>query len=257
MFEAFVRQESKRSSLPRRIIFVFSFALHGVLLVVAAVHSFWHVDELSPPGVPVTFVNALTPPPPPPPPPAAARAHAVEKATPRPKKPRPEPEAIVQPTPPPEEKPRAGRGARQETAAVESEGPSAPQGEPGGVRGRRRGRRARPDCGGPAAASPVRAGEHRAQRGSGPPADRSRGPSVPSLAAPPSNRPGMTVWGVFRICVAADGRVSQVTMLKSADPLVDNDWMAKMRNWQYRPYSVDGRPVSFCHPARIFVKSAN
>jgi hypothetical protein len=77
----------------------------------------------------------------------------------------------------------------------------------------------------------------------------------PSL--PPSiNRPGMTVWGVFRICVSANGHVEGVTLVKSADPLVNNDWMAKIRTWEYRPYSVDGRPVPFCHPARIVVKSA-
>ena len=67
----------------------------------------------------------------------------------------------------------------------------------------------------------------------------------------------MMVWGVFRICVAANGHVAGVTLIKSADPLVDHDWMAKIRSWQYRPYSVDGRPVPFCHPARIVVKSAS
>ena len=30
------------------------------------------------------------------------------------------------------------------------------------------------------------------------------------------------------------------------DKLVDNEWMAKIRTWQYRPYSINGRPVPFC-----------
>lgn len=163
----------------------------------------------------------------------------------------------MQPTPPPEEKPEPAEEPAQETAAVESEGPSAPQGEPGGVQGGIEGgvlgriavAPPPPPPSAPVNIAPNVGAAHRLSNLEDP---RYR-PSLP----PNLNRPGITIWGVFRICVAADGRVSQVTMLKSANPQVDYLWMAKIRNWQYRPYSVDGRPVSFCHPARIFVKSAD
>ena len=40
-------------------------------------------------------------------------------------------------------------------------------------------------------------------------------------------------------------------MIKPADPLVNDDWMAKIKLWKYKPYSVNGRPVPFCHPVRM------
>ena len=45
-------------------------------------------------------------------------------------------------------------------------------------------------------------------------------------------------------------------MIKAADPLVNDDWMAKIKLWKYKPYSVNGRAVPFCHPARIEVRLA-
>ena len=103
----------------------------------------------------------------------------------------------------------------------------------------------------------VRAGEHRPNVGAAHRLTDLEDPRYRPTLPAAINRPGMTIWGVFRICVSASGRVSEVTMIKSADPLVDNDWMAKIKTWQYRPYSVDGRPVPFCHPARILVKSTS
>jgi hypothetical protein len=77
----------------------------------------------------------------------------------------------------------------------------------------------------------------------------------PSL--PPSlNRGGMVVWGLFRICVTTNGRVKDVKILKSADTLVDNSWSEVIARWEYRPYSIEGRPVPFCHAARIEVRAA-
>ena len=69
------------------------------------------------------------------------------------------------------------------------------------------------------------------------------------------NRAGMTVWGMFKICVTAPGTVQDVKVIKTADPLADNDWMAKMRTWPYKPYSVNGRPVPFCYPVRLTVSA--
>jgi hypothetical protein len=33
--------------------------------------------------------------------------------------------------------------------------------------------------------------------------------------------------------------------------------MAKMKLWEYRPYSVNGRPVPFCSPVRVQVQAQN
>jgi protein TonB len=253
MFEAFVTERGggqQRRRGPRRLVFVISVALHAALLTGAVAHSFWQVDELSPVGVTITFIQAMAaPPPPPPPPPAAAVA---EKARPKAKKPRLEVPEIVQPAPPPVEQPPEEKPAEVAEAGEQEE--SAPEGQPGGVEGGVAGGvlgridptpPPPPPPTAPITIAPSVGASYRLTDLDDP---RYR-PSLPSAI----NRPGMSVWGVFRICVAANGNVSDVTIIKSADALVDNDWIAKMKTWRYRPYSVDGRPVPFCHPARIVV----
>ncbi len=138
MFEAFVKQgkDGRGSGLTRRVMFMVSFALHGALLCGAVFHSFWNVDELSPPAVTVTFISAMVAPPPPPPPPAAAAR--VEKAEkPRAKKPTPEPTAIVQPTPEPVVQPPEVKPEPAEATETAEAGPAeaAPGAVAGGVEG--------------------------------------------------------------------------------------------------------------------------
>ena len=68
-----------------------------------------------------------------------------------------------------------------------------------------------------------------------------------ALMLPPALRhPGMRLWGVFQICVGAKGTVSSVVAVKSADKLVDHDWMAGIRRWHYKPLARDGAPSPFC-----------
>src|SRR5688572_28039248 len=100
-FDAFLKQDLARPKKWRRITFTVSLALHGVLLAVGAVYSFWHVEELSPPSVTVTFLAGIPPSPPPPPPPKRKKTQV------KPKVPteivQPKPDAVVQP--PPKEQP--------------------------------------------------------------------------------------------------------------------------------------------------------
>jgi hypothetical protein len=46
-----------------------------------------------------------------------------------------------------------------------------------------------------------------------------------------------------------------VKIIKPADPLVDADWLAKMKRWQYRAYTVGGKAVPFCHVTRVEVRA--
>jgi protein TonB len=72
---------------------------------------------------------------------------------------------------------------------------------------------------------------------------------------PALNKDGMIVKGLFRICVDREGRVFRVEVVKSADRLVDQAWVEKLRTWQYRPYLIDGRPVPFCYPLHLAVQA--
>ena len=54
-FENFIDQGKPTSATKwRRVTYMFSLGLHAALLIVGAVYSFWHVEELSPPSVSVT-----------------------------------------------------------------------------------------------------------------------------------------------------------------------------------------------------------
>jgi hypothetical protein len=64
----------------------------------------------------------------------------------------------------------------------------------------------------------------------------------------------MGAWGNLP-AVDNEGDVYSVTILESADPLVDRDWVALMRTLKHGTYRIDGQPVPFCYPMRLEVRS--
>jgi hypothetical protein len=50
----------------------------------------------------------------------------------------------------------------------------------------------------------------------------------------------------LRICVSEQGTVTQVQVLKGADPAIDPQFPTVIGRWRYRPYTVDGRAVNWC-----------
>ena len=97
-FEAFRAQAAAPARAGRkRLWYALSIGFHGALIAVGVAYSFWHIEELSPPLLKITFLSAAPPPPPAPPPPAGGGAAAKKKVTVKPKPvvlPKPE---IVQP----------------------------------------------------------------------------------------------------------------------------------------------------------------
>jgi hypothetical protein len=65
--------------------------------------------------------------------------------------------------------------------------------------------------------------------------------------------PGNVVWGKFRVCATTTGDVSDVTVVTSAAPEVDSDWMDTIRKWRYQPHLKGGQPVPFCYQLRLSV----
>lgn len=82
--------------------------------------------------------------------------------------------------------------------------------------------------------------------------DVQQGPHRPRLP-PQLERAGVRVWGLFKVCVDTEGRVSRVQVLKSADPIVDGPWQETIRRWRHRPYLINGTAVAFCYPLRLEV----
>jgi hypothetical protein len=59
-------------------------------------------------------------------------------------------------------------------------------------------------------------------------------------------RSGNYLWAAFRICADPRGVPSTVTLLKSADKLVDADWLRAVHRWRFNPVLRDGAPRGFC-----------
>jgi periplasmic protein TonB len=231
-FESFLHQGKSVPRGWRRITYALSVAFHALLLTAGVFRSFWHVDELTPPVVKVTFLSAAALPPPPPPP--ARKRTNVTKVK--------RPDQIVQPRPNQIIQPKIEEQPKEE----EDEGVEGgvEGGVPGGV------------LGGVVGAPPVTA-LLPPKVGSGQLiSDVQHDPRYSPTLPPQLNRAGMVVWGLYRICVSVAGQVTEVRSLKPADPLVEHDWVAKIRTWQYRPYSINGRPVPYCYPMRLEVRSS-
>lgn len=68
-------------------------------------------------------------------------------------------------------------------------------------------------------------------------------------------RPGSAYWGLLKICVTAAGHVNSVSFLRSTGiGELDADWTKTVETWSYRSYTINGKPVPFCHPMRLEVR---
>jgi hypothetical protein len=64
----------------------------------------------------------------------------------------------------------------------------------------------------------------------------------------------MRMWGIFRLCVLAEGGVSSVDVRQSVDNvLVDPDWVQALLTWRFRPLVREGKAVPFCTDAPLSV----
>lgn len=63
-----------------------------------------------------------------------------------------------------------------------------------------------------------------------------------------SDRPYLVV---LDVCVAGDGQVSEVALVRPASRLFDPVVLEAVRTWRYRPRLVDGEARAFCHVVAI------
>ena len=198
------------------------------------------MEELQPPAVHVTL-SALRPPPPPPPPAAAPKAEAPEVKPKVAVRPRPAPQ-IVQPVAPTETPP---------AEATASNGAGEPWGVEGGVAGGVATAAPPPPPPPPKRVEPV-AILLPPSVGSGQRLSDLNDPRFRPSLPPQLKRAGMIVWGLYKIRRGRRrARLRNLSPPKSADNLVDYCWVALIRSWAYKPYSIEGGAVPFCHPMRI------
>jgi protein TonB len=227
MFEHYLAQG--KGSWKRRGLIIVSAVIHGLAGLGLFVWSAFHVAELDPPPVTLTFFNA-PPPPPPPPPPAGRRTE-----------PKPKPKV----TQPPSEIPKLVQPPRPEEPEEEEEEGGVEGGVPGGVPGG------------------VLAGVPGGVLSAAPPAPKvvasfvldGQRVSFPDPHLPENVvmtlQPGQALLGTYRICVGTDGRVTSVSVVSSvagADAKVMEDIK---KTWVYKPQPL---PVCTIRNFRFVVK---
>lgn len=218
----------------RRITVAVSLILHVGLLAVGVAYSFWAVDELPLPAVAVTLAGGLPPPPPPPPP-------ARRKSTTGRVRPKTVETPISQPRdqakPAPREEPEAKEEEKEEK---EEEG-----GQEGGVEGGVKGGVVGGVLGAPLSPATLNANIARAQLLIDPNTEPYKVRLPPALA-----RGADAFSAIVRVCVSDQGAVTDVRVLRGADPAIDPQIPTVLRRWRYRPYQENGRARPFCYLLR-------
>jgi protein TonB len=259
-FGGLSRGDAFRQRSWRRLTVVISVTVHVAAGLAAVAYSFWHVEELSPPTVTVTFVSAAAAPPPPPPPPPLGGGAAPKR--PKVARPRTEPAHPTQPVEPhpietpikapvveaPKEKPAE---APSTSPAAASAGDGIGAGSKNGVAGGVKGGVAGGVVGGVVGAPPKAAAKFLPpQMGaqlkiSGP------DPDFPALL----RHAGASYLVMAKICVSVGGAVDNVTIQKHADPSLDANVASAVKGWRFRPATANGTPVPFCYFGRFEFKS--
>ena len=246
-FDGFLGQSHAQPRAGRRLTVALSIAFHGALLAAGIAYSFWHIDELTPPSVKVTFLTGAPPPPPPPPPAGGGGARRKIAVKPKPTI-QPKTSEIVQPretqneapkeTPKPD--PEVGPGDKGGVKSGVIGGTIG--GTAGGTIGGKVGGVVGGTIGGTGVATatakflPPNIGAGQKLSGADPP-------------FPPSLRRAGAVYHVLaKICVTPSGTIDKVTILKGADPLLDGGVLSMVKTWHYRPYMANSTPIPFCYP---------
>jgi protein TonB len=227
-FEDFLTHDKRNPKRGRRLTFIISLAAHGVLLALGVAHSFAQVEELSPPSVPLVFLQA---PPPPPPLLGGGRRTPPKVTTPRPKVAQPE---LQQPS----------KDPPKETETPKTDGPVGPGNDPNGSKTGIIGSKGITEIVEPPPTL-VPPSVARGQLAIDPQAEPYRVKLPGALATS-----GMQLWALVKLCATRDGQVESATIVRPADPMLDPIIAETLRRWRYHPYTVNGRPVPFCTMVR-------
>jgi TonB family protein len=270
-FESFRRREEGRPGRRRPLFLVLATIFHAAIIAAGAAYSYWHIDELTPPAVRVTFMSMTPPPPPipaggqklagPPPPPAGGRA-GVKKSGIKAKVLVPvarPPAEVVQPpedSKPVREEPRTHADQDEEDDQDEDAKPTAAAGAGKDAIGAR-GFGASDGVGGGAksgttggAGAPQGPRSVSAQVG----AFQKQSGDMPEF--PDSLIRGNNVYAVeTKICVSTSGAVDSVTLTRRSDTVLDANVLNTLPTWRFRPLTVNNAPIPFCYPVRFEFRS--
>jgi hypothetical protein len=79
-------------------------------------------------------------------------------------------------------------------------------------------------------------------------------PHRPTLP-PELNRASFALWGLYKVCIGAEGQVTKISIIKSADDAtLDQRWTMAMFTWRYQPHLENGQPKPYCFSERLEVR---
>lgn len=244
MFENYVGAKTQKRRKWVGMLIMVSVAAHVVLFAALLVRSFWVIEKLTPPKRDLAMLVA-PPPPPPPPPPAASKKITPKTDTVK--------KVRAQDITQPEQK--------KDEPDVNIEIVEADDGVEGGVEGGVAGGIAGGVIGGTFGSIPG------GVLSTAPPPPAPEKPQiVPQVAVEQQRVAGekeispddatklqmkrdgsSQLIATVKMCLSSDGNVSSLNILKSSGYApYDQKIQAKMRQWRYKPFLVNGKPVPVC-----------
>jgi protein TonB len=248
-FEAYRAQaEAPRRTGRRSLWYALSIAFHGALIAVGVGYSFWHIDELSPPLVKITFMSAAPPPPPAAPPPPAGGGSSEKK------------KQIIKKTQPKSELVQPKEIPKKEEPKEEPKADDHGQkdGQKGGVIGGTIGGTVGGTPGGTIGGTPggVIGGTGPASKFLAPNVGEGQRLSCDKGNMPVQLRkPGAVYRILIKVCVSTSGNVDRLTLMKGTDPLADAEALRVLKTCRYRPFMVNGTSAPFCYPQAVEFKT--
>jgi len=231
MFERYL--EDQKPNWKRRWLSIASIFLHGFVGAAVIAYTFFHVEEITPPAIALTFFNSAPPPPPPPPPPpggsSAPQQPKVKKI-----EIKPDLSKLIQPT---EIKPVEEKQQQNDTGEKGGE----EGGEKGGVAGGEKGGEIGGEIGG-------KIGGVKGGTGTGP-AGGGKNVAQFVLAASKIDAPNMPMpdWfyneyrgrsarGTYKLCVGQEGRVVSMEVLSGLPGDMNTSLMDHVKSkWKFKP----------------------
>jgi protein TonB len=247
VFDNYVGAKTARRSKLVSVIITVSIILHAGVAGALVVKSFWSIEKLPPPDLELSL---SAPPPPPPPPPAGSSKPKTEvKKTVKKVKDTVQPDLTKKPEP------------------EDSKDDSEDEGVEGGVEG---------GVAGGVVGGVLGGVEGGVLGGSGTEPPKVEEPKiVPQVALnanfisgdreiqPPNDvatqisRSGKGTVGVVKMCLTAGGSVKNLSVLKPTGyAAYDAKIKQKMREWKYRPFMVNGKPIPVCTSVTFIYRPA-
>ncbi|MEO8276796.1 MAG: energy transducer TonB [Thermoanaerobaculia bacterium] len=224
MFETSLIESQKRKAPKNRALIIqMALLMHVLIIGTVLAVQYWTIDPVDEPPIQVSFVGSIAPPPPPPPPPPPA---APKPVAPKPVV-TPVVAEIVQPVAVPDVVP-------EPTEEVATEG-TGEEGVEGGVEGG--------VAGGDVGGVPQSTGDEILRVGGEITKPERLGGAQPAYTelARKARIQGVVI---VEAVIDKEGRVTNVRVLKGLPMGLDQSAVDAVKNWRFKPATLNGRPVS-------------